>query len=596
MVLPSDITAVSSTSHQHFMHTVKWCWHKEASVTAISHYVSHTGQLSTNMLWWSITGLCHAIRNHQWLSCLTAPTMLHAHSKCPLKCCCHQISPVAATLHAHSECPLKWCCHQISPVAVMLHAHSECPLKCHEEQLVTAVSHQSDAHSEYPVNQCRHQRSPTAVFHSHYNSKHTVNIQRNLVAIRDHQPVCLTVTNSKHTVIIQWNSVTIRDHQPLSHRPLCLTVAMSPSTQWISSETMLPSEITKHHLTVTMTQAHTEYPVKRCHHQKPFKNHLYTSWKLHVHHECLLKLCCREESLFTTSLVHTVLHTLQVSTEMELPWGITIHHSLVHTVLHTHTHRVSTEMVLPSTVTDHSPSLTTVHFYTQWMVLEMAWHYQSPSSQHQPSTHNHEGSEHLRSVTRQNRINYHTRLANIPFLCTVNTMLVLSSLVHSKPAHPMVSSRMPCTPLRVCAPSSASQSGLAPSMLSATVLVHRKPTHIHTHPVISSRMPCTPLWVCAPSSASQSGLASLMLSANVLVHRKPTDTHTPSGQLKDAVHSPTSVRTIPASQSGLAPSSMLSATVLVHHTPTCTPPPPMSDCTIPCFWIWASTISDVQHN
>ena len=79
---------------------------------------------------------------------------------------------------------------------------------------------------------------------------------------------------------------------------------------------------------------------------------------------------------------------------------------------HTHTHRLSTEMVLPSTVTDHSPSLSTVHFYTQWMVLEMARHYQSPSSHHQPSILNHAGSQHLRSVTRQNRINYHTRLAN----------------------------------------------------------------------------------------------------------------------------------------------------------------------------------------
>ena len=158
------------------------------------------------------------------------------------------------------------------------------------------------------------------------------------------------------------------------------------------------------------------------------------------------------------------------------------------------------------------------------MVLEMEWHYQSPSSHHQPSTNNHAGSEHLRSVTRQNRINYHTRLANIPFLCTVNTMLVPLSLVHGKSTHPMVSSRMPCTPLRVCAPSPASQSGLAPSsMLSATVLVHRKPTRTHTHPVVSSRMPCTPLRVCAPSPAR---LASLMLSANVLVHRKPTNTHT----------------------------------------------------------------------
>ena len=187
------------------------------------------------------------------------------------------------------------------------------------------------------------------------------------------------------------------------------------------------------------------------------------------------------------------------------------------------------------------------------MVLKMAWHYQSPSSHHQPSILNHAGSKHLRSVTRQNRINYHTRLANIPFLCTVNTMLVLSLLVYSKPTHPMVSSRMPCTPLRVCAPSPASQSGLAPSsMLSATVLVHRKPTRTHTH--------------------------------------------TPCGQLKDAVHSPTSVRTMPRFP--------IRASTIIDVKCNCTgsvhtnlhPPPPMSRCTIPCFTIWASTISDVQHN
>ena len=216
------------------------------------------------MLWWSITGLCHAIRNHQWLSCLTAPTMLHAHSKCPLKCCCHQISPVAATLHAHSECPLKWCCHQISPVTAMLHAHSECPLKwcchqispvavmlhahsecplkwCHEEQLVTAVSHQFDAHSEYPVNQCRHQRSPTTMFHSHYNSKHTVNIQWNLVAIRDHQPVCLTVRLQAHS------DYTVKQcrHQRSPATVSQATMSHShydSSTQWISSEKVSPSK------------------------------------------------------------------------------------------------------------------------------------------------------------------------------------------------------------------------------------------------------------------------------------------------------------------------------------------------------------------
>ena len=90
-------------------------------------------------------------------------------------------------------------------------------------------------------------------------------------------------------------------------------------------------------------------------------------------------------------------------------------------------------------------------------------------------------------------------------------------------------------------------------------------TNSLTHQVVSSRMPCTPLRVCAPSHASQSGLApSLMLSATVLVHRKPTRTHTPSGQLKDAVHSPTSVRTIPC----LPIRASTIITVLVHCKPT----------------------------
>ena len=258
--------------------------------------------------------------------------------------------------------------------------------------------------------------------------------------------------DSKHTVIIQWNSVTIRDHQPL-----CLTGQHVSQSLWLQAHSeypVLPSEITKH-VSQSLWLKHT----------------VNIQWK---------GVTIKNHSEITCICLANFMYTVNV-------------YCLVHTVLHTHTHRVSTEMVLPSTVTDHSPSLSTVHFHTQWMVLEMEWHYQSPSSHHQPSTNNHAGSEHLRSVTRQNRINYHTRLANIPFLCTVNTMLVPLSLVHGKSTHPMVSSRMPCTPLRVCAPSPASQSGLAPSsMLSATVLVHRKPTRTHTHPVVSSRMPCTP--------------------------------------------------------------------------------------------------------
>ena len=153
-------------------------------------------------------------------------------------------------------------------------------------------------------------------------------------------PVWRTQWTSSETVLTQRSPATMSH----SHYDL--------STQWISSKTVLPSEITKHCLTVTMTEAHGEYPAKWCHHQKSFRNHLYMSCKLHVHHECFC-------------LVHTVLHTQWVSTEMVLPWGITIHHqSGPHCFTHTHTHRVSTEMVLPSTVTDHSPSLSSPFSYT----------------------------------------------------------------------------------------------------------------------------------------------------------------------------------------------------------------------------------------
>ena len=40
--------------------------------------------------------------------------------------------------------------------------------------------------------------------------------------------------------------------------------------------------------------------------------------------------------------------------------------------------------------------------------------------------------------------------------------------------HPMVSPRMSCTPLRVCAPSHAFQSGLAPSLLLSALLQRAK--------------------------------------------------------------------------------------------------------------------------
>ena len=81
----------------------------------------------------------------------------------------------------------------------------------------------------------------------------------------------------------------------------------------------------------------------------------------------------------------------------------------------------------------------------------------------------------------------------------------------------MVSPWMPCTPLRVCTPSQASQFGLALSLTSSALFQGQRIlgdlTFTHTHPM-HPRMPCTPLRVRASSPASQFWLApSLMSSA-----------------------------------------------------------------------------------
>jgi len=161
-----------------------------------------------------------------------------------------------------------------------------------------------------------------------------------------HQRSPSTISQSlwlKHTLNIQWKGVTIKNHSKIT----CIRLGSFMYTM----------------------NVYWNCVAVRNHYSPPVWSTLF-----YTHSECPLKWSCHEGSPFTTV------------------WS---------TLFYTHTHQVSTEMVLPSTVTDHSPSLTTVHFYTQWMVLEMAWHYQSPSSQHQPSTHNHAGNEHLRSVTRQ---------------------------------------------------------------------------------------------------------------------------------------------------------------------------------------------------
>ena len=135
--------------------------------------------------------------------------------------------------------------------------HSECPLKwcCHKEQSVTAVPHQFDAHSEYTVNQCRHQRSPATMSHSHYDSStQWISSETVLTSeITSHY-----VSQSlwlKHTVNIQWNGVAIGDHQPL-----CLTGHHVSQSLWL----------------------HGEYPVKRCYHQRSPSTVSQSLWLKHT--------------------------------------------------------------------------------------------------------------------------------------------------------------------------------------------------------------------------------------------------------------------------------------------------------------------------
>ena len=96
----------------------------------------------------------------------------------------------------------------------------------------------------------------------------------------------------------------------------------------------------------------------------------------------------------------------------------------------------------------------------------------------------------------------------------------------------------------------ASQSGPTLSLLlNVTVQAH------HTHPMVSPRMPCTPLRVCAPSSG-------FPIRANTIIHIKcncagspQTNLHTPHSQPTDNMHCPTACTPPPASPSRPAPPS-----------------------------------------
>ena len=134
------------------------------------------------------------------------------------------------------------------------------------------------------------------------------------------------------------------------------------------------------------------------------------------------------------------------------------------------------------------------------MVLEMAWHYQSPSSQHQPSTHNHAGNEHLRSVTRQeqDQLPYTSCQHPLPVHSEHNAGAVIAGSQQTNSPHGQLKDA-------VHSPTSV-----------RTIL--RFPIRAST--IISVKCNCTG----SPQTNSH--------------------THPPSDQLKDAVHSPMSVRTI----------------------------------------------------
>ena len=163
----------------------------------------------------------------------------------------------------------------------------------------------------------------------------------------------------------------------------------------------------------------------------------------------------------------------------------------------------------------------------------------------------------------------------------------------------MVSLRMPCTPLRVCAPSPASQFGPTPSFIdvkcncAGSITTHTpwsaqgrralpcecahhplasQSGHcagsITKHPMVSSGMPCTPLRVCAPSHR-------FPIRANTIIHAKcncagslQTNLHAPHGQPTDNMHCPTACTPPPASPSRPAPPSTTSTTEFLNDLKT----------------------------
>ena len=135
-------------------------------------------------------------------------------------------------------------------------------------------------------------------------------------------------------------------------------------------------------------------------------------------------------------------------------------------------------------------------------------------------------------------------LPNIPVLCTANSLLMPSLLVRSRPTHPPWSAKDAVHSPASVRTTPASQSGPTLSLL-LNVTVQAPPP-----PKVSPRMPCTPLRVCAPSSG-------FPIRANTIIHIKcncagssQTNSHTPHGQPTDNMHCPTACTPPPATHPG----------------------------------------------
>ena len=343
---------------------------------------------------------------------------------------CHLISLLSLPTiyqHAQQEHPLTWCCHQRPLVFAVSHrqsinTHCECPLLwcCHQRSLAFAVSHQQsiNTHCECPLLWCCRQRSLVfAVSHQQSINTHCkcpllwCCHQRSLLFAVSHQ-----------------QSINTHCEHPLTwchhHRSLVHAV----SHQSINT--------------------HCECPLLWCHLQRSPDYAVSHQQSINTHRECPLRWCCHDRSLvFEVSHQQSFnVHTKNVNHVIWCTWWLLTNSPSVHALW------MSNDTFLPSQ-TFHSS-----------LFLPIADHYISAVS-YQGSINAHTMNVNLGNGTHHRQQDQEPHVSPTLF-CTQQafcTMPVLNQLSYMSL---MVSQQMPCTALRVWAPSKASQSGLAVPLMS----------------------------------------------------------------------------------------------------------------------------------